>query len=161
VSKRRSSGAGLRRESGASARGLLTRRQWVLFSLAAAVVGLQLLILWRFAVLAAGSGAAAGSTQTAAVLRPLAPSPIPNLQPGQSDAVFTVGDGGQSAAGAAAGWEPRLQLLASDVDVMRRRLELLAADVGAAVVAAAGGPVAAAGGRDSACAAGTCPSDAA
>lgn len=131
----------------------------MLFSLAAAVVGLQLLILWRFAVLAAGSGAAAaGSTQTAAVLRPAVPV-VP--QPGQSDMVFTLGDAGQSAAGAAAGWEPRLQLLASDVDVMRRRLELLAADVGSAIVAAAGSPVAAGSGSSGACAGGTCPSDAA
>ena len=158
MSKRRSSGPGIRRESGGPRRGLLTRRQWVLFSLAAAVVGLQLLILWRFAVLAAGSGAApSSSTQTAAVLQPT----VLTLQPGQSDAVFTAGDGGQSAAGAAAGWEPRLQLLASDVDIMRRRLELLAADVGSAIVAASGSPVAAGSGSSGACVAGTCTSDAA
>ena len=156
VSKRRSSSSGVRlRDAGTTAcrgsprRGLLTRRQWVLFSLAAAVVGLQLLILWRFAALAAGSGV--GGAQTAAAVRPVV------FQPGQA-AVSSAGDMGQSAAGDAAGWEPRLQLMANDVDVMRRRLELLAADVATAVTAAAGGPVAA-GGSGSTCTAGACAAD--
>ena len=131
----------------------------MLFSLVVAVVALQLLILWRFASLAASSGVSGSAQTAAAVVQPII------AQPGQSAVFTTTGDVGRSAAGNAAGWDPRLQLLAADVDVMRQRLELLAADVATAVTATAGGPVAmggsvAGGSAGSSCLAGACTSDA-
>lgn len=95
----------------------------MLLGLSAAIVGLQLLILWRFAAL--GASAAAGSA--AALLLHQPPQPALDLGSGSPS-------GGQAAQDGA--WATRLQLLAGDVDVMRRRLELLAGNIAAAAAAA-------------------------
>ena len=104
---------------GSRAARLLTPRQWVLLGLAVAVIGLQLVILWRFAAIA---GATPMATQPPAV----APD-APRL-------------GGDGASGQSPGdgdsWAARTRLLAEEVGTMNRRLDLLATDISTAVASA-------------------------
>ncbi len=149
--------------------GLLTKRQWVLLGLSAAVVSLQLLILWRFAALAGGGGSAVVASAAAPVqLKPpldlSSTAPLLGGGPAGGAAYGSMYPAGATEAAAADGaWSARMQLLAGDVDVMRQRLELLARDLAAAAAAAVPGAAAGFATGDASCAApgGACAADAA
>lgn len=149
--------------------GLLTKRQWVLLGLSAAIVSLQLLILWRFAALAGGGGGSAVVASAAAPVQLQPPLDLSSTAPllggggpaGGAAYGSTYPAGASEAAAADGAWVARMQLLAGDADVMRQRLELLARDVAAAAAAAVPGAAVGFAAGDASCAApgGACAAD--